>query len=209
VIYIADASTHGSTITAPLGGTGATVNTTIRGIRLINGYRLPAAGFYNGLTIVSANPVYIKGNYNTSTNSGDAVPSNSGTYTDPDASGYSRKLAAVIGDSINVLSGAWSDLASTSSISARAATNTTINAALVGGIVPSSGGNYSGGGENFVRLLEDWKNNTLCIYGSMVELYVSKQANSAWDGAGTNYTAPLTSKLYWDPNFGDNTSSVY
>jgi hypothetical protein len=213
VIYIADTSTHGSVITAPLGGTGATVNTTIRGIRLINGYKLPkinsGTNSIDGLTIVSANPVYIKGNYNTSTNSGDSVPSNNGTYTDPDASGYSRKLAAVIGDSINILSGAWNDLQSTNTISNRTATNTTVNAALVGGIVPSSGGNYSGGGENFVRLLEDWKSNTLCIYGSMVQLYTSKQATSQWTGAGNNYKAPLVSKFYWDPNFSDYSLTAY
>jgi type II secretory pathway pseudopilin PulG len=207
VIYIADTSTHGTVITAPLGGTGATVNTTIRAIRLVNGYRLPTANGWNGLTVVSANPVYIKGNYNTSTASGDAVPSNSGTYTDPDASGYTRKMAAVIGDSINVLSGNWTDLNSTGAISSRSASNTTINAALVGGIVPSAGGNYSGGGENFVRLLEDWKNNTLCIYGSMVQLYTSKQAASPWVGTGNNYKAPLVSKFYWDPNFGVNAIS--
>jgi len=213
VIYIADTSTHGSNITSPLGGSGSNVTTTIRGIRLINGYKLPKinSGTNNvdGLTIVSANPVYIKGNYNTSTNSGDAVPSNSGTYTDPDASGYSRKLAAVVGDSINVLSGAWSDLASTSPISGRTATNTTINAALVGGIVPSASGTYSGGGENFVRLLEDWKNNTLCIYGSMVQLFKSTQATSPWTGAGNNYKAPLTSKFFWDPNFSDYSLTAY
>ncbi|HKP01771.1 MAG TPA: hypothetical protein VJU77_00285 [Chthoniobacterales bacterium] len=213
VIYIADTSTHGSIITAPLGGTGATVNTTIRGIRLINGYKLPKinSGTNNvdGMTIVSLNPVFIKGNYNTSTNAGDTIPSNNGTYTDPDASGYARKLAAVVGDSINVLSGAWNDLQSTNTISNRTATNTTINAALVGGIVPSGSGSYSGGGENFVRLLEDWKANTLCIYGSMVQLYTSKQATSAWTGAGNNYKAPLVSKFYWDPNFSDYSLTAY
>jgi hypothetical protein len=202
VLYIADTTPNGTVKTCLLGGTGASVNTTERAIRLINGYRLPVANGMNGLTIVSANPVYIKGNYNTSTNSGDAVPSNSGTYTDPDASGYTRKAAAVIGDSINVLSGTWNDLNSTSSISSRAASNTTINAALVGGIIKSSGSTYSGGGENFVRLLEDWKNNTLCIYGSMVQLYTSTQATGPWTGTGNTYKAPLTSKFYWDPNFG-------
>ena len=58
------------------------------------------------------------------------------------------------------------------------------NAALVGGTIPSSAGNYSGGGENFIRLTEDWKNNTMCIYGSMVELYKSTQAVAPWNGAG-------------------------
>lgn len=208
IIYIADTSTHGSNISSQLGSSGPSVTTTMRGIRLINGYRLPRAegdtNTIDGLTIVSANPVYIKGNYNTSTNSGDAVPSNTGTYTDPDAGSYARKFAAVIGDSINVLSSAWSDTASTSPISSRIATNTTINAALVGGIVPSGSGNYSGGGENFVRLLEDWKSNTLCVYGSMVQLYTSTQATAPWTGAGNNYKAPLVTKFYWDPNFADN-----
>lgn len=209
VLYIADTTTHGTSISAPLGGTGATVTTTMRGIRLINGYRLPAASAntnnWNGLTIVSANPVYIKGNYNTSTNSGDAVPSNSGTYTDPDGSGYTRKFAAVIGDSVTLLSPVWNDLNSTGNISTRtASTNMTVNAAIVAGIVKSAAGNYSGGGENFVRLMEDWKNNTLCIYGSMVQLYTSQQATTAWSGAGNLYKAPLTTKFYWDPNFSDN-----
>jgi hypothetical protein len=80
---------------------------------------------------------------------------------------------------------------------------------LVGGIVPSSGGNYSGGSENFVRLLEDWKNSTLCIYGSMVQLYTSKQATAPWTGTGNNYKAPLVSKFYWDPNFSDNSLSTF
>lgn len=209
VIYIADTSTHGSTIPAPLGGTGpGTVNTTIRGIRLVNGYRLPNANGWDGLTVVSANPIYIKGNYNTSTNASDSVPSNAGTYTDPDAGSYTRKRAAVIGDSVNILSGNWSDANSTASISTRAATNTTVNAAIVSGTVPSAAGNYSGGGENFVRLLEDWKSSTLCIYGSMVQLYTSKQATRPWLGAGNNYKAPLVSKFFWDPNFSSDIGAI-
>jgi hypothetical protein len=206
ILYIADTTPNGTVKNCLIGGTGAAVNTTERGIRFINGYRLPAAkpqtNNWNGLTIVSANPIYIKGNYNTSTASGDAVPSNSGTYTDPDAGSYSRKAAAIIGDSINVLSGNWSDTNSTGSISSRTATNTTINAALVGGIVKSNGSTYSGGGENFVRLLEDWKNNTLCIYGSMVQLYTSTQGVGPWTGTGNTYKAPQVSKFYWDTNFG-------
>jgi hypothetical protein len=202
ILYIADTTPNGTVKTCLIGGTGASVNTTERAIRLINGYKLPVANGVNGLTIVSANPIYIKGNYNTSTAIGDAVPSNSGTYTDPDGAGYTRRAAAVIGDSINVLSQNWSDTNSTGSISSRTATNTTINAALVGGIVKSNGSVYSGGGENFVRLLEDWKNNTLCIYGSMVQLYTSTQGVGPWTGTGNTYKAPQVSKFYWDSNFG-------
>jgi hypothetical protein len=214
VIYIADTSTHGSNISSQLGTGGTSITTTMRGIRLINGHRLPRAegdtNTWDGLTIVSANPIYIRGNYNTSTNSGDAVPSNSGTYTDPDASGYTRKLAAVIGDSITVLSAGWNDLNSTGNINVRpASANTTINAALVGGLIPSSGGYYSGGGENFVRLIEDWKTKTMCIYGSLVQLYKSTQANTPWDGAGNISKSPLAARFYWDPNYGDNVLTTY
>lgn len=210
VIYIGDTSTHGSNISSQLGTSGSSITTTVRGIRLVNGYRLPRAegdtNTVDGLTIVSPNPVYIKGNYNTSTNSTDAVPSNSGTYTDPDGSGYSRKFAAVVGDAVTILSAGWNDLNSnTGNINDRSASaNTTVNAAIVGGIVPSGGGNYSGGGENFLRIIEDWKTKTMCIYGSMVQLYTSTQANTPWSGAGNISKPPLTTKFYWDPNFSDN-----
>jgi len=58
------------------------------------------------------------------------------------------KPAALIGDSINILSAAWSDGNSGSSISSRIAADTTVNAALLGGIA-HGGGYYSGGVENF------------------------------------------------------------
>lgn len=215
IIYIADTSPHGSNISSQLGTSGSSITTTMRGIRLINGHRLPRAegdtNTWDGLTIVSANPVYIRGNYNTSTNSGDAVPSNSGTYTDPDATGYTRKLAAVMGDSITVLSAGWSDTNSTQTHCNErpASANITVNAALIGGIVPSGAGSYSGGGENFVRILEDWKIRTMCIYGSMVQLYKSTQANTPWEPAGNLSKPPLATKFYWDPNYADNTLTTY
>src|SRR5205814_5179924 len=81
------------------------------------------------------NPVYIQGNYNTGSGT---VPSNSGTYTDPDASGYTRKPAAVVADAVNILSSGWSDANSAQGIATRVASaNTTINAALVAGNVQS------------------------------------------------------------------------
>jgi hypothetical protein len=191
IFYIKDTTTNGTSVSSKIGGTGSSVNTTERAIRLTNGAVLPSGG----LTIASENPIYIQGNYNTGSGT---VPSNSGTYTDPDASGYTRKAAAVIGDAITILSNAWIDTNSTSSISSRTASNTTVNAALVGGVTPSSGGNYSGGGENFIRYLEDWKSNTFCYYGSMVELFSSATAIGAWTGAGNTYKAPLTSKWFYD-----------
>ena len=180
-----------------LGSSGNTSESSVvrRAIRLRNGATLLAK-----LTIVSDNPIYIQGNFNTGVN----PPSNSGTYTSPTGTGYTRWASAVIGDAISVLSNNWNDNNSNKSRPQRIATNTTINAALVGGIVPSgsgSGNSYSGGGENFVRFLEDWgSDKTFCYYGSMVQLYKSQQATGTWTGSGNQYSAPLL-KWFWDVNF--------
>src|SRR5438477_4381098 len=54
--------------------------------------------------------------------------------------------------------------------SSRIASNTTVNAAIISGIVPTAAaggdGSYSGGAENFPRFLENWSNATLIYYGS-------------------------------------------
>ena len=130
VLYVKDTTTNGTGVSSKIGGTGTTVTTTERAIRLKNGGTLPTSG----LTVVSENPVYIQGDYNT----GGTPPSDSGTYTSPTVSGYTRKNSAVYADAINILSGAWVDTNSTGSISSRIATSTTVNAALVGGEVPSA-----------------------------------------------------------------------
>jgi hypothetical protein len=192
LVYLSDAGAGTSTSVTI---NGVSYSTTRRAFRLINGYGLPSGG----LTIVSDNPVYIQGNYNTSSTSSASVPSNNGTYTDPDASGYTRVPAAVVADAVNILSPGWSDANSAQGIGTRVATaNTTVNAALVGGIVPSGSGNYSGGGENFIRFLEDWSSRTFCYYGSMVELYRSTQAIGAWNGNNSVFKSPSTSRWFYD-----------
>lgn len=192
--------------------TGAVVSTdpTIvarRTIRLINGWALPVASSNSnaaGLTLVSENPVYIKGNYNTgATNTN--PPSNTDPTTAPTVGTYTRRPAAVIADAVTVLSSSWSDAyVWNTSISSRTAVSTTINAGLIAGTIPSNGANYSGGGENYIRLLEDWNSNTrvFCYWGSMVQLYQSKQANTPFNGAGNIFKNPKSSRYYWDSNFG-------
>jgi hypothetical protein len=68
-----------------------------------------------------------------------------------------------------------------------------VNAAILGGIVPSGSGNYSGGAENFPRFMETWTGKNLTYYGSMVELYPSGQATGTW-GKTTVYDPP---NRYW------------
>src|SRR5207249_4570218 len=77
--------------------------------------------------------------------------------------------------------------------SSRIAGNTTVNAAIISGIVPTAAaggdGSYSDGAENFPRFLENWSNATLTYYGSMVELYQSAQSTGEW-GKANVYSPP-------------------
>ena len=134
----------------------------LMGTRLINGSTLKA-----GLTVVSENPLYTKGNYNS----------------------VNKKPAALMGDAYTILSGSWNDGASSGGLSGRIASSTTVNAAFISGNTNTGGGHYNGGVENFPRFLEDWNLKTLTWKGSMVQLWQSSYATSPWS-YGTYYTAP-------------------
>lgn len=160
---------------------------TESGVRVKNGQTLPSLG----LTVATPNPLYVQGHYN-------APAAHLGT------SNTSQTLpAALIGDSINVLSTAWSDGNSASNLSSRAAANTTVNAAFMAGIVPSNGTSYSGGVENFPRFLENWGGDTLAYNGSMVVMYYSRYATAPW-GTSDVYSPP-TRQWTFDLNFMDVT----
>ncbi|HST29229.1 MAG TPA: hypothetical protein VLK27_00130 [Chthoniobacterales bacterium] len=171
-----------------------------RAIRIKGGSKIPTSG----LTITSNNPIYIQGDYNT----GGSPPSDSTSQNDPtkpQVSGYTRAPCSVIGDAINLLSNNWNDANSTSDTSARLATNTTFNTAILSGIIPTAApggdGSYSGGAENFPRFLEDWGHNSAIVtyYGSMVELYKSQQSTGEW-GSSNVYVPPIR-HWYFDQNF--------
>ena len=165
--------------------------TTKRGVRIKNATAVPN----NGITLVSDSPLYIRGDFNTGTN----PPSNSGDETQPTASNYTRRPSAIIADAITLQSNAWNDTASTSGLSSRVASNTTVNAALISGTLPSANGNYSGGAENFVRFMEDWTGKRFTYYGSMVQIYESQIATGLW-GQANVYNAPAQFWNY-DTNF--------
>lgn len=176
-------------------------NTVKRAIRLRNGASLPPAG----LTVASNNAVLIQGDYNTGSTSTTKPLSNSGDPSNPTITGYTRRPAAVLGDAVMILSNAWLDANAASGMSSRIATNTTVNAAIVAGIVPSgtSGTNYSGGAENFPRFLEDWSGGkTFTYYGSLVQLWSSQQHTGTW--GKSNVYSPPTRHWYFDPNFLTN-----
>jgi len=155
-------------------------------VRVANGAVLPS----HGLTVVTPDPLYVLGNYNAS-----GVSLNNGTNV-------SNTLpAALMGDSITALSQSWKDTyTSSTTIGSRTATATTINAATFEGIVPTANGNYSGGLENFIRLLENWSSVNLTYNGSIVVMFPSLYATNKWPGTGTVYNPP-NRKWAFDVNF--------
>ncbi len=166
VIWISDQSA-GTTTTTSHGTTTTTYNK--RGVKIKNGATVPL----NGLTIVSDNPIYLQGDFNTL-----------GT----------RQSTAIVGDAINVLSNNWVDSNSSADVNSRVATATTVNAAFLSGNVPtlttySDNRAYSGGVENFPRFLESWSNVTFTYRGSMVEMFQSQQATGRW--ASASYNPPI------------------
>ena len=157
-------------------------------VRVRNGQTLPDLG----LTVSTERPIYVQGHYNQPTSGHLGTTNTSNT-----------KPAALLGDSVNILSTSWSDSNSTN-YSARNAGNTTVNAAFLAGIVESKTfGNYSGGVENFPRFLENWSGDTLTYNGSMVVMFPSQYATNRW-GKGSVYSPP-TRNWAFDLNFMDST----
>jgi hypothetical protein len=164
-------------------------NSNLPAVRVTDGAQLPA----DGLTVATPMPIYVKGDYNITT----------------DGVHYSRTLgdvvntvpAALLGDAITVLSTNWSDsYNSGTSLSSRNPVSTTLNAATMEGIVPSDGSHYSGGVENFLRLLENWSGKTITYNGSIVVMFPSQYATSPWNN--TVYGVP-TRQWGFDANFKD------
>jgi hypothetical protein len=150
---------------------------TQQAVRLKNGEELAAP-----LTVVTDNPLYTSGNYN-STN---------------------KKAAALFTDALTVLSTSWNDANSNQNLNNRVASNTTVNAAFLTGNTETHLGSYNGGLENLPRFLEKWSGKTFTYRGSMVDLWFSEQATGAWYYGSPQYEAPNRSWAFdlsfLDPN---------
>lgn len=149
-------------------------------VRVVNGQQLPT----NGLTVATPFPIYVLGSYNTTTNGVNFSTTLGDTVN--------TRPAGIMGDAITILSGSWNDSTYTSAyaLGSRIPSATTINAACLEGIVPSNGSHYSGGVENFLRLLENWSGVNLAYNGSIVVLFQSQYATSPWQTTGNYYNAP-------------------
>jgi Tfp pilus assembly protein PilX len=145
---------------------------------------------YNGgFTVSSENPVYVQGDFNS--NAADTFFTGATSAgPGPDKAGHSA--AAVIADSVTILSNNWVDqnsmmLVPTQPVGNRTASNTYYRLAVAGGknlSFPFPGWANSnpdypfatdGGIGNFLRFLEDWNpgagQQTLSYGGSLVSLY--------------------------------------
>lgn len=150
------------------------------GIRLVNGELIDRTA---GLTMVTNDPLYVQGNYNTE----------------------NKKSAAVICDSLNLLSSAWdNDADSHAGLDSRVAQETTVNTAFIAGIDDTVGSQYNGGLENYPRMHEKWSGINLNIRGGFLALWNSEIATGAWvyGYADSQYTAPIRNWDY-DTDFND------
>lgn len=165
-------------------------------VRLAGGGTIPANGGL-GWSVATPNPLYIYGNYN--------CPNSSylGT-TNTSAS----SPAAVMSDALTILSPSWDDRKSSSSYTTRSASDTTVNAAILTGIVASTGSSssqFSGGVHNLPRLLEDWNSpsaRTLTLNTAIMNLFPSETATHQFVNPGTYYDPP-TRKFSYDLNYQD------
>ncbi|HLH54605.1 MAG TPA: hypothetical protein VKY92_13410 [Verrucomicrobiae bacterium] len=156
--------------------------------RVTNGRYLPQ----DGLTVATSQPLYVRGNFNAP----DTTIGSTNTST--------TKPASLLGDAITILSGNWSDANSSKSLGNRLAIDTTVNAAILSGIVQTTNSagtkHYSGGVENYPRFLEDWTGKALTYNGSMVVMFPSKYATNWWIDPGTYYNPPVRDWAF-DVNF--------
>ena len=180
------ALTNGGVLYVASSGLASACGNPCPAVRLVNGATLPS----KGLSVVSQNPVYVQGDYNTTKN-GPVDPA-TGLQTHPPA--------AVLADAITVLSNNWkpnnSDTKGNQDTSSRLATATTVNAAFATGPSAESAPNQGNGQlENDIRFLEDWTGQKLAYRGSIIDLWHSMQATAAWrccgSGAGQYYSPPI------------------
>jgi hypothetical protein len=155
------------------------------GIRFVNCAQLPTNTYgalnASGLGIATAQPIYVEGNYNVT------VDNKNYAYTLGSTSNGCTLPACLIGDAVTLLSSNFLDNGSEKTTATQ--NYITLNAATFEGIVPSNGAYYSGGLENFLRLLEDWGSKTVTYNGSIVVMFPSTYATNGWGSA--YYGAPL------------------
>jgi Tfp pilus assembly protein PilX len=143
--------------------------------RLVNGSDVGSP-----ISIVCENPLYIQGNFNSTT----------------------KQPVFVAGDAVTFLSNSWDDAKSTLAKTSRIAKKTTVNCSFMTGNTNTTSSQYNGGLENLPRFLEKWTDTSFVWRGSMVNLWNSLQAIGNW--SGTYYDPPIRDWAY-DTDLDDPT----
>ncbi len=164
-----------------------------------------------GFTVASENPVYIQGDYNT--NSADPFW---GTAAAAIPTQTAHSAAAIIADTVTVLSDQWNDPRSLmwpNSPSSRAPTTQAYYRAAIsaGKTIPFPQPTWTnvandfgtdGGLHNFLRYLETWSSQQLNYNGSLVSMYYSEYDTGTYkDGPGGVVYAPPPRNYYFDVLF--------
>ena len=178
-----------------------------------------ADGTLGGFTVGSENPVYIQGDYNTSA----ADP----MWLNPTGTEPAHSAAAVIADSVTLLSNAWQDVGISgnagkigsfaypfdANVNRPAAPNTYYRVAIAAGKTinfphPSfnNAGTYygtDGGLHNFLRFLESWNGDNLYYKGSLVSLFYSTYNTGTFKCCQYMVYQPPRRNYNFDPLFTD------
>ena len=194
ILYVADnRTTNSGQLTAVRLKNGTTIPT--------NMVNIAGNNQRSGFTVATPSPLYVWGNYNC------PVPGDLNTRITTN----NAYPASLVSDALTILSPTWVDSASNQALGKsgggiRTATSTTVNAAIITGVVYSTGSGsnqYSGGVMNLPRLLEDWGNGgstKLTLNTSIVNLFNSVRATHQWQQPGNYYYAP-TRQFSFDVNY--------
>jgi hypothetical protein len=183
-----------------LGPGSAGVSNPRYGVRVYGSPNLdfPSAADPTGITVVSDQALYVEGDYNTG---GGACSSHASCPKSP---------AALMADTINVLSNRWSenvavgtasgryDYQSFQPLGSRPGSDTTIYSAFLSGVDTTTTNNYNGGLENYPRFHESWSGSDLLYRGSFVSLGTPRHNNGAWCGTGTGCNIYNPPTRLWD-----------
>lgn len=161
-----------------------------------------------GFTVGSENPVYIAGDYNSS--SADPM------WANPTGAEPAHAAASVVADAVTLLSENWSDLESfnnpTDASSRPASNNTYYRVAVAAGkninfpfpswsSATDYGFGTDGGVHNFLRYIESWSGSTLNYKGSLVSMYYSNYATGTFKCCTYAVYEPPVRNYIFDPLF--------
>jgi len=208
----ADRSDGGLVLFLSVKGPGSNAAANNYGVRIFGSPMLPfppsiSTADPTGLTIVSDQAIYVLGDFNSAA-----------------TIAVGKQPAAIIGDSVNVLSNAYFSTSNPAAIATtahvndrqsaddldqapRVASATTIHAAFLSGVDdtnPAAGySGYNGGLENYPRFHEDWSGVPFSYLGSFVSLGNPQHVDGSWCGTGNtcNIYNPPDRKWNFDADF--------